>query len=190
MSRELHLDLERISLELDSVKVNRQQHLATIAHVACRGVAYLHSRDQADIGRCEVAHEHSSHRPVDDIHAGQVSRTYRNISAASGTCCLQLVQFIHRMGKVGIHLNDVIIVLFKSPLETSDIGRSQALLAGTLEDVNALGLHGNHRVHDSAGAVGGIIVNDEHIKLVLSDIEHGFDNGSDVLLLVISRNDY
>ena len=112
------------------------------------------------------------------------------MSATSGTGCLQLGQFVNRMREVGIHLNDVLVAVIKRPLEASDVGSAQSLLARSLEDVDAVGAFGNHRVHDGACAIRRIVIDNEHIKLVLGQVEHGVDDGSDILLLVISRNDY
>ena len=49
---------------------------------------------------------------------------------------------------------------------------------------------GNHRVHNRSSSVGRIVIDDEHIKLVLGHPKHGIDDVTDVFLLVIGRNDY
>ena len=47
----LHLDLEGVALELDGVEIDGLEHLAAIAHEACRGVTHLHAGNQSHIGR-------------------------------------------------------------------------------------------------------------------------------------------
>ena len=94
------------------------------------------------------------------------------------------------MGEVGIHLNHVLVTLIKRPLEAGNVGSTQALLAGSLEDMNAVRTLGDHLVHDGSRAIGRVVIDDEHIKLVFTQGEHGIDDVPYVLLLVISRNNY
>ena len=47
----LHLDLERISFEADSVEIYGFEHPSAIAYEAGRGVAQRHPGDEAHIGR-------------------------------------------------------------------------------------------------------------------------------------------
>ena len=68
MGCELHLNLECIALELDGIQVDGLQHLATVAHIAGSGIFHLHARNQPDIGRRIITHQHSAHRPVHDIY--------------------------------------------------------------------------------------------------------------------------
>ena len=48
-SRVFHLDLEGITYELDTVEVDGLEHLARVAHEACRGIAHLHTGDETNV---------------------------------------------------------------------------------------------------------------------------------------------
>ena len=60
VSREFHLNLESIPLEMDMIQVDGLQYAPTIAFKPSRRVMYLHTGHPTDINRGKVGHQHTS----------------------------------------------------------------------------------------------------------------------------------
>ena len=95
------------------------------------------------------------------------------------------------MAEVGIHFEDVAIVMLQRPLETCDIGRSKAQFTTAFQYEETIGklLLCHHTLHDGCGTVRRPVIDDQDMKTLLQ-AEHGTDNFLDILLFVIRRNNY
>src|SRR5690606_41883832 len=65
---------------------------------------------------------------------------------------------------VGVHLDDGAVAAPGGPLERGEVGRAQAPFLGAVEDVDAPVVRGE-RVGEVPGAVGRVVVDDEHVRL-------------------------
>ena len=115
----------------------------------------IQTRDQTYIFRSEIAHEHTSHRPIDHVHARDVARTDAHVKAFVFAGCQQAWQIGRRMAEVGIHLENIVIALLESPFEASNIRRAKSQLARTFdEEQTVLELFSHQAFHDGGCAVG------------------------------------
>ena len=73
VGRKLHLYLEGIALEAYLVEVDGLEDFTAIALEAGSGVVDLEACDHTDVLGGEIAHQHASDRPVDDIHAADIT---------------------------------------------------------------------------------------------------------------------
>ena len=93
------------------------------------------------------------------------------------------------MRKVGIHLEDVAVVLLQCPFESSDVGSSQTQFSTALYEVQfSREISAHQSFHDARRAVGRAIINHEDMES-LFEREHGTNDFLDILFLVVGRND-
>ena len=119
--RKLHLNLERISLETNLVEVDGLENLSAIAlESGCR-VVNLHSRNYADVLRCEIRHQHSAHRPVYHIHAAHLSRADGNIVSINRAGIIKSRQVLRIVAEIGIHLKNIVVTILYCPLKAGDV---------------------------------------------------------------------
>ena len=94
------------------------------------------------------------------------------------------------MTEVCVHLENKLIPLLKRPFEASDIGCTQSQLALSLKDMETGSELASHQfLHDGSSTVRASVINNKDIKVFLQT-EHGPDNLLDILLFIISRNNY
>ena len=92
------------------------------------------------------------------------------------------------MAEVGVHFEDVVILMFYGPFESGDVGSTQAQLALTLYHKEAVGKLGLHTAYNVGCAVGRVVLDDEDVEIFLEG-EHRTNDVFDVFLLVIGRYD-
>ena len=73
MSRIFHLYLESIALEADSIQIYGFQYLTSVADESGCGIMYLETGYDTHVFRSEIAHQHTSDRPVDHVHTRNIS---------------------------------------------------------------------------------------------------------------------
>ena len=73
MSGILHLYLESIALKADCIQINGFQHLTAIANESGCSIMHLETGYDTHVFRSEIAHQYTSDRPVDHIHARNIS---------------------------------------------------------------------------------------------------------------------
>ena len=91
------------------------------------------------------------------------------------------------VGEVGIHLEDVVILVGYRPLESRDVCRAEPEFALSLDYVHASGVFIHFSFHNGCRAVGRSVVNDEHIH-AMRQREHGVDYRRRVLGFIIGRD--
>jgi hypothetical protein len=91
------------------------------------------------------------------------------------------------MREVGVHLDDAVRAELEGSRDARAIGGAEALFGGAVEDVDA-GIRGGEGVRDPAGAVGRIVVDDEHLELRRL-LEDRRDDERQVLGFVVCRKD-
>lgn len=186
---ELHLDLEGITLEADGVEVDGLQHAAAVAHEARRGVVDGQARDDAHVFRGEVGHQHASHGPVHHVHAAHVARTDGHVGSLLGTGLVEAGQVLGVVAEVGVHLEDVFVVVLQRPTEACDVGRAQAQLAATLHHEQAVGELFALQAADNLGrTVGRPVFDDQDVETMLQGKDGPYDV-LDILPLVVGRDD-
>ncbi len=72
------------------------------------------------------------------------------------------------MGEVGIHLEDVVVAVFKGPLESGHVCRAQTKFAASLYKVQPLRVLGLEFFDLLACAVRRAVVDDEDVILALN----------------------
>ena len=92
------------------------------------------------------------------------------------------------MAEVGIHLENVVILMLDGPLESGDVGGAEAELSLAFHHEEAVGEFLLHTAHDVGSAVGRVVLDDEDVEIFFK-AEHRTDNVLDVLLFIISRYD-
>ena len=98
-------------------------------------------------------------------------------------------QVVGVVAEVGVHLEDVAVVAFQSPLESGDIGRAKSQFSASFHDEEAALELVLHQVVDNVGrTVGTAIVDDQDVKVFLQAEDGSYDLLY-VLLLVVRRDD-
>ena len=87
---------------------------------------YIEACDEADVFRGEIAHEHPADGPVDDIDARHVAAADGEVVSLVVTGGIEPWQVVGVMAEIGIHLEDIFVVVLQRPLETRDIGGAQS----------------------------------------------------------------
>ena len=186
---ELHLDLEGIALEADGVEVDGLQHAAAVAHEARRGVVDGQARNDAHVFRGEVGHQHASHGPVHHVHAAHVARADGHVGPLLGTGLVEAGQVLGVVAEVGVHLEDVFVVVLQRPAEACDVGCAQAQLAATLHHEQAVGELFSLQAADNLGrTVGRPVFDDQDVEPMLQG-KDGPQDVLDILPLVVGRDD-
>ena len=126
---EFHLYLEGVAFEAYLVELNGLQHLAAVALEACGSILHLDTRHKLHVFGGVVRHQHTSHGPVHHIHATHIARADSHIKALIGTGIVEAGQVVGVVREVGIHLEDIVVLMLYGPLETTDIGGAKAELA-------------------------------------------------------------
>ena len=77
------------------------------------------------------------------------------------------------MAEVGVHLEDQVVPVLERPAEAREVGLPQPGLARPVQHVDPR-LGGGQLVGQLAGAVGRIVVHDQHVELgiLLQDLGH------------------
>ena len=145
-----------------------------------------------------VAHKHTAHRPVDHIYAADITGTDTHVITLSFAGCIEAWQVCRSVTEVSVHLEDVVVPLLYSPLETGYIGCTEAQLAAALDEKETLAELIFHKALDyGGGAVGRAVVDNEDVEsrcslgpslLLLSS--YGTNDVLYVLLLVVSGDNY
>ena len=105
------------------------------------------------------------------------------------TGCIEPGQVVGIVAEVGIHLEDIVVVVLQSPFEPSDISRSQTEFSTPFDNKEAVAVFSDHQsTHDSCRTVGRTIVDDKDMETLIQG-EYRTDNFLDILLLIIGRND-
>ena len=84
------------------------------------------TRNQSDVLRGEITHQHTSHGPVHHVHTAHVAAAYGHVVAFVMTGAVESGQVVRVVTEVGIHLEDVLVVALQCPLETLDVGSAQS----------------------------------------------------------------
>ena len=185
---ELHLNLEGIPLEADFVQFDGFEHLTAVALESGSGVVDGQAGDDAHILGGEVGHEHASHGPVHYVHAADVTRADGHVVTFCGTFVVKARKVGRCVAEVGIHLEDVVILMLDGPLESGDVGGAEAELSLAFHHEEAVGEFLLHAAHDVGSAVGRVVLDDEYVE-ILFKTEYRTDNVLDIFLFVISRYD-
>ena len=129
--------------------------------------------------------------PVGDAAAGHVARAQREVGAVIAHGGEQAREVRRVVREVGVHLEDVAGAGRERAREARQVGRAEALAHGPVQHLDLARVRRGQLVGDGAGAVGGVVVDDEHPKALGRDLaEHatrGGDDGLEVLGLVEGR---
>ena len=89
----------------------------------------LKACDEAYVLRCEIAHEHTAYRPIDNIDATDIPAAYGKVVSLIMAGCIEPWQVVGVMAEVGIHLEDIVVAVLQGPLEALYVGGTQTKLA-------------------------------------------------------------
>ena len=94
------------------------------------------------------------------------------------------------MAEVSIHLENIAVVSFQSPLESSNVGSTQPEFSASLDDEETVGklLLAHHSFDNSRRTVGRSVVNHQDVETFVQS-EHCPDDFLNILLLVVGRYD-
>ena len=174
---------------MNLVQVDRPKHLGSVADKAGRGIINLHPRDRTDVEGGEVAHQHTTEGPIDHIDPGQVPRPHRHVSPSAVARLIELRERLGVVAKVGIHLQDVVVVVLESPLEAGNVGCPQSLFTAAAEQEDPTRLLLRNLGNLGTGAVGRSIVHDEDVEGGIAQLQYRSRDGADILYLIIGRYD-
>ena len=184
-----HLDLETVALEADLIKFDGLQYPPLVADKARCGVVYLEPGDYPHVFRGEITHQHPSDRPVYHVHPCHIAASDRHVVTLVMAGSIEPWQVVGVMTEIGIHLEDVVVIVFQRPFEAGDIGRAQSEFAFPLDDEETVAeLRRHHTPDDGCRPVGGTVVDHENMEAFFQG-EYRTDDLVDILLLVIGRND-
>ena len=188
---ELHLYLESVAFEAYVVEVNGFEHFTTVALESRCGVVYLQTSNYTHILAGEIAHQHTAHRPVHHVDTCNITASNGKVVTLIATCVIETWHIRGSVTEVSIHFKDKLIFLScQSPFETSNIGCAQSEFSATLYKMEASreAVLALHTFHYFGCSVGRTVVNDQNIIRTV-EVKNCRDNITDVLLLVVSRND-
>ena len=89
------------------------------------------------------------------------------------------------MREVAIHFENEFVIALESPFEAGAVGASEAVFFGAVEDVDR-GIFGGEFIGELAGAVGGIVIDDENIDGD-GNLHDASDDVREILPLVVGR---
>ena len=165
------------------------QHAAAVAHEARRGVVDRQARNDAHVFRGEVGHQHASHGPVHHVDAAHVARADGYVGSLLGTGLVEAGQILGVVAEVGVHLEDVFVVVLQRPAEACDVGGAQAQLTATLHHEQAVGELFALQAADNLGrTVGRPVFDDQDVETMLQGKDGPYDV-LDILPFIIGRDD-
>ena len=163
-----HLDLETITLETDLVELDGLQHTALVTHKTSGGIVNAETGDDLHVYRGKVTHQYTTYGPVYDVDTFHIARTDRQIVALIMTGCIESRQVAGGVAEVGIHLEDVVVVVLQCPLKAGDIGCAQTELALTLDDKQPVAEFHRHQSPDNGScAVRRTVVDDKYMETLV-----------------------
>ena len=182
-----NLNLEDVALGGQRIQVQLLQHFALEGAVACGHVRHVGAEGDGDVLVAQLGQQEAVLRPVDHFPALDVAGTDGQICAVIQRV-EKPVQFLRRVGAVGIHLHQHLVVALQAPVEAGAVGGQQAVLAGAVQHVDLV-VGGGELVGLRAGAVRRVVVHDEDVHGILRS-QHALDDKREVLHLVVGRNDH
>ena len=94
------------------------------------------------------------------------------------------------MAEIGVHLKHIFIVVFERPFETRNVGRAQTEFTLAFhKEYTIFELFGHEPLDDIGRAVGTAVVDDQNVESVFLQTRHRANDGFNIFLLVIGRND-
>jgi hypothetical protein len=87
------------------------------------------------------------------------------------------------MGKVGVHLENIIVAALHGPFESVDIGSAEPLLTLALNKENCIVKTGLQLFDDFSRAIRRTIINYQHMKVLVQVIDR-LEDDPDVFLFV------
>ena len=82
----LHLDLETIALETHFIKRDGLKYASAITFEACCGVVNFKACDETHVFGGELAHQHTTDGPVNNVHTTNIARTNGHVVALVVAC--------------------------------------------------------------------------------------------------------
>ena len=190
VSGKLHLNLEAVALEAYLVEGDGGKHTAAVALEAGGGVVDLEAGDHAHVLGREIAHQHAPDGPVDDIDTAHIARTDSYIVALVMTGRVEAWQVGRVVTEIGIHLEDVVVIVLERPLETGDIGGAESEFAAALDEKQAVAKLVGHKALDYLGStIRAAVVDDQDVKTLVQG-ENRTNDFLHIFLLVVCRNNY
>lgn len=183
---EAHFNLETVTVAAHLVEIDGFEHLYAEAFESAGCVSHGESGHDARVLVGEVAQQKPFHRPVDHVDALDVAGTEHEVVLLD-----RFEETGQRPGvvrEIRIHFEHVVIALGDGVFETGDIGRAESHFLLTFEQVDAVVAAVHHRAHRVPGAVGRIVVHDEHLQALIPR-EDVRNDVLDVLQLVVGRYD-
>ena len=92
------------------------------------------------------------------------------------------------MGKVRVHLKNIVIAVLQGPCKAREVGGTQPQLAAALQQVQRVRERFLHALDQGRCSVRGTIVNHQYMELAFQG-EYRLYNVLDVLPLVVGGND-
>ena len=176
--------MEGIAFEPNLIEFDSLEHLASIAFESGSRVVDIYSEHEAHVFGSEVRHEYASHGPVNDVDTGHVSATDSYVGTLVSTSVIEFEQVLRVVREVGIHFEDVVVLMLNSPFESAYICSAETLFAGTLyEEEFVFELFLLQTLNYVSCAVRRAVVDDEHVELNRQFL-YGANNRFDILLLV------
>ena len=93
------------------------------------------------------------------------------------------------MAEVGIHLENIIILMLDAPFEATDIGRAQSLFTRSFDKEEPFGEFLLQGLNDCSRPIGRAVVDDQDMELLFQS-EDSTNDVFNVFFLVISRYNY
>ena len=180
------VDLEDVAGRGELVEVKLLEDLAAEGAVAGGGVRQAGAQRQRDVHVAAAGEDPALLGPVDHLAALDVAGADDEVGAL-GDLLEEQVQLLRGVRAVGVHLAEDLVVALQAPLEAGEVGAEQAALALPVQDVDVVVGRGQ-LVGLLAGAVGAVVVDDEHVHLGLGGAQPRGDEGQ-VAQLVVGRDD-
>src|SRR5699024_6930471 len=126
-------------------------------------------------------------RPVHGLAALNVAGTQDELRAIVDLV-QQQVELLRGVGAVGVHLAENLITVLDAPLETGQVGPTEAALTFAVQHVDA-GVVFGHLIRQLPGTVRRVVVDNEEIDTLRLGFQQATRDDRKVIALVESRDD-
>ena len=175
------LDEERVPVGDQPVERDAAERLPPPAAEAAGAVGDRRARDRPHVAVGRHAERDAVERPVHDVDAVQVAGADHHVERLGRRNQRRQVRGAVR--QVGVHLTDEVGVAREHAPEPVDVGPAEAPAPAAVQDVHPPRMLAREGVGHRAGAVGRVVVDDEHAVVALP--EHVRDQHGEVVALVV-----
>src|SRR5699024_3336470 len=156
-----HIHLEDITCGIHGVEIHPLQQVPLEGAVTAGDVGEAGAQRHGSVDVAATGEELAVGRPVHGLAALNVAGTQDELRAIVDLV-QQQVELLRGVGAVGVHLAENLITVLDAPLETGQVGPTEAALTFAVQHVDA-GVVFGHLIRQLPGTVRRVVVDNEEI---------------------------